>query len=194
MGKVREVFPHSAQVLAINDQTSGAGVILETTRIRGILRGNAAGQPQIVGILADRRIQPGEAGAHRRWRPDLPARACRWAWSRKSSATRSAKTLLMSSLSLQPIWTSLTRCWLLLQPSRASRLSSSRTWPPARRSRVLKRRQSRSSKKPLRSWPSGFPALLTPMLRRQTKPRAQLNQDRSRPRPRLFPNRAYPSC
>jgi len=60
VGKVREVFPHSAQVLAINDPTSGAGVILETTRIRGILRGNAAGQPQIVGILADRRIQKGE--------------------------------------------------------------------------------------------------------------------------------------
>ena len=60
VGKIREVFPHSAQVLEINDQTSGAGVILETTRIRGILRGNAAGQPQIVGILADNRIQPGE--------------------------------------------------------------------------------------------------------------------------------------
>jgi rod shape-determining protein MreC len=60
VGKVRDVFPHAAQVLAINDQTSGAGVILETTRIRGILRGNALGQPQIVGILADRRIQPGE--------------------------------------------------------------------------------------------------------------------------------------
>jgi rod shape-determining protein MreC len=60
VGKVRDVFPHSAQVLGINDQTSGAGVILETTRIRGILRGNAAGQPQIVDILADQRIQPGE--------------------------------------------------------------------------------------------------------------------------------------
>ncbi|MFY9852902.1 MAG: rod shape-determining protein MreC [Terracidiphilus sp.] len=60
VGKVRDVFPHSAQVLAINDQTSGAGVILETTRIRGILRGNAVGRPQIVGILKDDRIQPGE--------------------------------------------------------------------------------------------------------------------------------------
>ncbi|MGD0729631.1 MAG: rod shape-determining protein MreC [Terracidiphilus sp.] len=60
VGKIRDVFPTSAQVLAINDQTSGAGVILETTRIRGILRGNAFGQPQIVGILADQRIQPGE--------------------------------------------------------------------------------------------------------------------------------------
>ncbi len=60
VGKVREVFPRSAQVLLINDQTSGAGVILETTRIRGILRGNEDGQPQIVGLLRDTRIKPGE--------------------------------------------------------------------------------------------------------------------------------------
>ncbi|HZP05039.1 MAG TPA: rod shape-determining protein MreC [Terracidiphilus sp.] len=60
VGKIRDVFPHTSQVLAINDQTSGAGVILETTRIRGILRGNADGQLMIVGILADERIQPGE--------------------------------------------------------------------------------------------------------------------------------------
>jgi len=60
VGKVRDVFPHSAQVLMINDQTSGAGVVLETTRIRGILRGNGAGQPQVINILADARIQPGE--------------------------------------------------------------------------------------------------------------------------------------
>ena len=60
VGKVREVFPGTAQVLGINDQSSGAGVILEATRIRGILRGNAFGQPQIVGLLADQRIKPGE--------------------------------------------------------------------------------------------------------------------------------------
>ncbi|HEY1903895.1 MAG TPA: rod shape-determining protein MreC [Terracidiphilus sp.] len=60
VGKVRDVFPHTSQVLAVNDQTSGAGVILETTRIRGILRGNANGQLQIVDILADKRIQKGE--------------------------------------------------------------------------------------------------------------------------------------
>jgi rod shape-determining protein MreC len=35
-------------------------VILENTRIRGILRGNSEGRPQIVGILSDQRIQPGE--------------------------------------------------------------------------------------------------------------------------------------
>ncbi|HLY43541.1 MAG TPA: rod shape-determining protein MreC [Terracidiphilus sp.] len=61
VGKVRDVFPHSALVLAINDPTSGAGVILETTRTRGILRGNAFGQTQIVDIMADQRIKPGEA-------------------------------------------------------------------------------------------------------------------------------------
>jgi rod shape-determining protein MreC len=60
VGKVREVFSNTAQVLMINDQTSGAGVILETTRIRGILTGNASGQLEIVGILADERIKPGE--------------------------------------------------------------------------------------------------------------------------------------
>ncbi|MHB1023132.1 MAG: rod shape-determining protein MreC [Acidobacteriaceae bacterium] len=60
VGKIRDVFPHTAQVLEINDVTSGAGVIMETTRIRGILRGNAAGQPQIVDLLPDERIKPGE--------------------------------------------------------------------------------------------------------------------------------------
>ncbi len=60
VGKVRDVFSNTAQVLMINDQTSGAGVILETTRIRGILTGNASGQLEIVGILADERIKPGE--------------------------------------------------------------------------------------------------------------------------------------
>ena len=60
VGKIRDVFPHSSQVLAVNDQTSGAGVILETTRLRGILRGNASGQLEVANILADERIKPGE--------------------------------------------------------------------------------------------------------------------------------------
>jgi rod shape-determining protein MreC len=60
VGKVRDVFPSTAQVLMINDQTSGAGVILETTRIRGILTGNALGQLQVIRISSDERIKPGE--------------------------------------------------------------------------------------------------------------------------------------
>ena len=60
VGKLRDVFPHSAQVLAINDQTSGAGVILESTRLRGVLKGNASGQLEIVDLMSDERIKPGE--------------------------------------------------------------------------------------------------------------------------------------
>jgi rod shape-determining protein MreC len=60
VGKTREVFDHSSQVLEISDSTSGAGVILQTTRIRGVLRGSAWGQPQIVNVSPDDRIKAGE--------------------------------------------------------------------------------------------------------------------------------------
>jgi rod shape-determining protein MreC len=60
VGKLRDVFPTTSQVLEINDQTSGAGVILESTRIRGILRGSVAGRVQINNLTADSRIKPGE--------------------------------------------------------------------------------------------------------------------------------------
>jgi rod shape-determining protein MreC len=60
VGKVRDVFPHSAQVLLISDTTSGAGVILASTRIRGILRGTDTGQVEIRNLTADSRIKAGE--------------------------------------------------------------------------------------------------------------------------------------
>ena len=75
VGKVRDVFPHTAQVLAINDQTSGAGVILETTRIRGILRGNAVGPAADCGHPGRPAHPAGRKCADRRRRPDLSARA-----------------------------------------------------------------------------------------------------------------------
>jgi len=60
VGKLKDVFGHTSQVLVINDQTSGAGVLLESTRLRGVLRGNALGQPQIINMLPDERVKPGE--------------------------------------------------------------------------------------------------------------------------------------
>lgn len=60
VGKLRDVFPTTAQVLEISDQSSGAGVILASTRIRAILRGNLSGFPQIRNLTADSRIKPGE--------------------------------------------------------------------------------------------------------------------------------------
>jgi rod shape-determining protein MreC len=60
VGKTRDVFRHTSQVLEVSDVTSGAGVILEKTRIRGVLRGDTWGQPEIVNVSPDERIQPGE--------------------------------------------------------------------------------------------------------------------------------------
>ena len=60
VGKIRDVYPHSAQLLLISDTTSGAGVILAATRIRGILRGSDTGQVEITNLTADSRIKPGE--------------------------------------------------------------------------------------------------------------------------------------
>ena len=60
VGKLRDVFPRSAQVLEINDTSSGAGVILATTRIRAIIRGGPDGTVQIGNLTADSRIKPGE--------------------------------------------------------------------------------------------------------------------------------------
>lgn len=60
VGKLRDVFPHTSQVLLINDQTSGAGVLLSSTRILAILHGTPNGHIQITNLTADSRIKPGE--------------------------------------------------------------------------------------------------------------------------------------
>jgi rod shape-determining protein MreC len=60
VGKLRDVFPHTAQVLLLSDATSGAGVILQSSRVRGILRGTANGEMEIDNLTADSRIKPGE--------------------------------------------------------------------------------------------------------------------------------------
>jgi rod shape-determining protein MreC len=60
IGKLRDVFPHTSQVLLINDQTSGAGVLLASTRVRAILRGSTTGRIMINNLTPDSRIKPGE--------------------------------------------------------------------------------------------------------------------------------------
>jgi rod shape-determining protein MreC len=60
VGKIRDVASSTAHVLEIDDPSSGAGVILVSTRIRAILRGTTAGRAQIGNLTADSRIKPGE--------------------------------------------------------------------------------------------------------------------------------------
>jgi len=60
VGKIVKVFPGTSQVLEINDSTAGAGVMLERSRLRGVLRGTASGIPEIMHVMADEKIEPGE--------------------------------------------------------------------------------------------------------------------------------------
>ncbi len=60
VGKVLRVENTTAQVLMINDQTSGVGTILETSRLQGVLRGTAAGGVVLDKIMNDEQVQPGE--------------------------------------------------------------------------------------------------------------------------------------
>jgi len=60
VGKVFRVYPTSSLVLEINDSSSGAGVILEKSRLQGILKGSPTGQTFVANILADEKIEPGE--------------------------------------------------------------------------------------------------------------------------------------
>jgi len=60
VGKLRDVFPASSQLLLLNDPTSGAGVLLQSTRVRAILKGSPQGAIVINNLTPDERIKPGE--------------------------------------------------------------------------------------------------------------------------------------
>ena len=60
VGKLKDVFDHKSLVLLVSDPTSGVGVILETTRTRGILKGVPFGQLQVINVSPDGRIKAGE--------------------------------------------------------------------------------------------------------------------------------------
>lgn len=60
VGKVLRVFHSSAQVLLINDPDSGLGVILESSRLQGILRGTAAGETMLRYVMSDEKVAAGE--------------------------------------------------------------------------------------------------------------------------------------
>ena len=60
VGKLKDVFDHKSLVVLINDPTSGVGVMLETTRTRGILKGAPFGQLQVINVSPDDRIKAGE--------------------------------------------------------------------------------------------------------------------------------------
>jgi rod shape-determining protein MreC len=60
VGKIKEVGPLSSQVLMINDRDSGAGVILQGSRLQGILRGSPLGELRVWDVMSDESIEVGE--------------------------------------------------------------------------------------------------------------------------------------
>jgi rod shape-determining protein MreC len=60
VGKVRDVFRSSAQVLLMNDSTSGVGVLLENSRLHGVVKGTPAGGVILDHIMTDEKVDVGE--------------------------------------------------------------------------------------------------------------------------------------
>lgn len=60
VGKVLHVYPSTAQVLMINDQSSGAGAFMEKSRLQGVLRGTPDGELMLDSVMSDEQVTPGE--------------------------------------------------------------------------------------------------------------------------------------
>jgi rod shape-determining protein MreC len=60
VGKVSRADRSTSQVLLITDPLSGAGVLLERLRVNGILKGTQSGQPEVINVMADEKIEIGD--------------------------------------------------------------------------------------------------------------------------------------
>ena len=61
VGKVLRVMPTTSLVLLINDPTSGAGVILQKSRLQGILKGSVNGATMLNNVMSDEKVEPGDS-------------------------------------------------------------------------------------------------------------------------------------
>jgi rod shape-determining protein MreC len=60
IGKIVEVFPHSAQVQLINDPNSGVGALFSTTRTHGVVRGSGEPNPHMEYVANEEKVTQGE--------------------------------------------------------------------------------------------------------------------------------------
>jgi rod shape-determining protein MreC len=60
VGKVLRVYPSTALVLMINDQSSGAGALIEKSRLQGNLRGTADGELMLDDVMSDEQVSAGD--------------------------------------------------------------------------------------------------------------------------------------
>jgi len=60
VGKVQAVFPGSSLVLLISDMHSGVGVLLESSRVHGVLKGTGLNQAKIDYVPSEEKVSVGE--------------------------------------------------------------------------------------------------------------------------------------
>jgi rod shape-determining protein MreC len=60
VGKVLRVYPSTALVLMINDQSSGVGAMLEKSRLQGVVRGTPNGELVLERVMSDEQVAAGE--------------------------------------------------------------------------------------------------------------------------------------
>lgn len=60
VGKLLLVYPAVSQVLLINDQSSGVGVILKSSRLQGVLRGTPTGEVVLERVMSDEQVPVGD--------------------------------------------------------------------------------------------------------------------------------------
>lgn len=60
VGKVLHVYPSTSLVLMINDQSSGAGAMLEKSRLQGVLKGTPNGELMLERVMSDETVAVGE--------------------------------------------------------------------------------------------------------------------------------------
>ncbi len=60
VGKVRDVFPFMAQVLVLNDSSSGVGALLEKSRLHGVVKGTSTGDLILDHVMVDEKVEPGD--------------------------------------------------------------------------------------------------------------------------------------
>jgi rod shape-determining protein MreC len=60
VGRVLNAYSTTAQVLLMNDQTSGVGALLEKSRLQGIVRGTPLGEVVLEKVMSDEQVAAGE--------------------------------------------------------------------------------------------------------------------------------------
>ena len=71
VGKVLRAFGSTSQVLLINDQSSGVGVILDKTRLQGVIKGTAAGEVILEKVMTDEQVSARRPDRNQRRRSDI---------------------------------------------------------------------------------------------------------------------------